>query len=71
MLRRPMAKIIRFYKRQESKPKRKLASLGRQANVIRFSAAAARIQRIRDKSSARRAFHWVHGFARQLRSLSS
>ena len=66
-----MAKIIQFYKRQKSRPKRKSVPAGRQANIIMFPAAEARAQHIRDESSARRALHWAHGFARQLRSLTS
>jgi hypothetical protein len=66
-----MAKIIQFYERQESKTKCKSVPVGQRANVITFPAAEARYQLIRDESSARRALHRVHDFARQLRSLSS
>jgi hypothetical protein len=71
MLRWFMAKIIQFCKRQQSRPKRKSAPVGRQAKVVMFPAAEVRTQLIRDESSARRALHWVHDFARQLRSLSN
>jgi len=58
-----MAKVIQFYKRQQS-TKRKSVPVRLQAKVVTFPAAEARAQLIRDESSARRALHWVHDFAR-------